>query len=111
MQHWGPLTPEPFTLLAPDSKCAVSQAEGGWVSSFLMYKNKTKIKDFNILYFLQELTVLKLTRVKCFTEFLRQKENIGEKNLAVEYRVCVCVCVCACVCVCLHKAVFDSRKI
>ena len=78
-----------------------------------MYKNKTKIKDFNILYFLQELTVLKLTRVKCFTEFLRQKENIGEKNLAVEYRVCVCVCVCvcACVCVCLHKAVFDSRKI
>ena len=45
----GPLTPEPFTLLAPDSKRAVSQAEGGWVSSFLMYKNETKIKMFEYL--------------------------------------------------------------
>ena len=84
------------------------QKEVGSLSSSCT-KTKQRIKRFNILYFLQQLTVLKLTRVKCFTEFLRLKKNIGEKILAVDYRVCVCVCVRVCVCVCIKLSLIQGK--
>ena len=57
-------------------------------------KTEQRLKCFNISCFIQDSYQFEINmRVKCFTEFLRQKKNEGEKNVAVEYYVCVCVCI------------------
>lgn len=76
---------------APDSKCAIWQKEEGWVSSFLMYKNKTKIKMFKYLMFC--FHVLKSTWQSSVLLSSLERWKMKEKKLELLNIIYVCVCV------------------